>query len=219
MPLNDIPQSRADGRGLLVYLHGFDESPATVPAFVRDRADDGWLRICPAGPIATGRGFSWFETGGRGVDAASLDAAVAAVDAAITATIAELAGSAHPDVDPLVVLGGGSQGAATALAIAARTVRPLAGLLLQAGFVPEGLDVDIDLAGLRAERVLIQHGTNDEVVPRFIAEDLAAALRSTHPDSVIELQTFDHGHETSAEMMVTVQDWCSSIRSAHELAR
>lgn len=214
MPHREPNPSRSAGRSLLVYLHGFAESPSTIPSFARDRAEDGWLRLCPTGPIPANRGFSWFDTGARGVDARSLEGAVTLVDGVIEATIAELTQGGPRPAEPVVVLGGCSQGAATALAVAALTGRPIAGLLLQAGFIPEGLDVDIDLAGLRTDRVLIQHGTNDEVVPAFIAHDLAASIRAARPEVAVELQTFDHGHETSDAMMAAAQVWLSSVRTS-----
>jgi len=51
---------------------------------------------------------------------------------------------------------------------------PYAGLLLQAGFVPESFDAEVPLHEVSARSVLIQHPIDDAVVPSFMAKDLAA---------------------------------------------
>lgn len=187
----------AGERHLLVYLHGHGASPQLLHPYFRQHHDDGWVRVCPQAPIPLDDGASWFESGPRGVDAASLAEAVRRVRDVTAAALAEL------DADwSQVVLGGFSQGAATALAVAAtaRDDQRPGGLLLQAGFVPEVFDDEIDLTAVTVPAVLIQHGADDEVVPAYAANDLAAALGADGRGGV-DVEILPGGHTLSAAML------------------
>jgi predicted esterase len=109
------------------------------------------------------------------------------------------------------VLGGFSQGAATALALAASLATEeavLGGLLIQAGFAPEVFDDEIDLTAIRARRVLVQHGIDDEVVPSFMAKDLATLIGSAaEPHADIEVEILAGGHTLTAGMLDGTRRW------------
>lgn len=203
--------NRVDRRvGALVYLHGHGSSAAQVPERFRTGQGDGWARVLPDGPIVVDGGFAWFENGSRGVDRPSLDQAVEGVSALIDGLVRDL-GVAPSQV----VLGGFSQGAATALAVAIERGRrgevPLGGLLLQAGFLPECFDDELELADAAADRVLIVHPQDDDVVPAFLAKDLVDSLGAADRVGAVTFTTVVGGHAIGDEMTDVSLDWLRAI--------
>jgi len=194
----------AGARQVLVYLHGHGGAPALVHPSLRRHHDDGWVRVCPRGPVPTEGGWSWFDSGPRGVDATSLAASVDAIVAVVEATLAELEGSWSD-----VVLGGFSQGGAAALAAAARVGTGgtrIGGLLLQSAFVPESLDLEVDPSTVSCRSALVQHGRDDDVVPAFMGEDLAAGLATGSVDDV-RFDLLDGGHTLTTTMLDGALAW------------
>ena len=192
-------------RHLFVYLHGHGSSPAEVDEIIT--AVDptrSYIAVTPEGPIAvSATGRAWFEDGTRGTEVASLQRAVEWVSNVLGGTTTDLG-------VPLshVVLGGYSQGAATALAVAASLSAPLGGMLLQSPFVPDGPDIELDLATVPAMPVLLQHGTRDDVVPTFFVEHVAAQLASAGCE--VEVQPFAAGHTRTPEMAEAARVWLRS---------
>ncbi len=189
-------------RRLFLYLHGHGSSPAEVDGVIGAiDPERGYIAVTPEGPLAvSAAGRAWFEGDSRGTDPASLERAVEWVSNVLVGCTTDL-GIDMEDV----VLGGFSQGAATALAVAAFYDIELGGLLLQAPFVPDGADLDVDLASIRARDVLIQHGSLDDVVPPFFVEHVAASLTATRGD--VQRQTFEAGHERTVEMLDAACAW------------
>lgn len=194
------------GVGVVVYLHGHASSPDEVEPDVRSLDPEGrFLAATPQAPIqlATGGG-SWFEHGARGVDATSLDAALAWLTSLATGLLADLGVGSER-----LVLAGFSQGAAMAAALASRWPGRLGGLLLQAPFLPEGLDVEVDPSAILPTTVLIQHGALDEVVPLYLGEDLASALRTA--GSRVTFESGPHGHLRTPEMLEGARRWLRAL--------
>ena len=196
-----------EARHLLVYLHGHGSSPTMVHPYFRQHHDDGWVRVCPSGAIATDGGWSWFGSGPRGVDRLDLEASVERVTTVVQSTVDEL-GLSWGDV----VLGGFSQGAAVAIAVAASPVAAGSrGLLLQAGFVPEVFGAEVDLGAVRTGSILIQHGEADEVVPSYVAQDLASLL-DRPGDRTVTLEVLRGGHPLSTPMLDGTIRWLKGLR-------
>lgn len=190
--------------GLLIYLHGHASHPQDVAAAFREHRDDGWCRVCPAGPLAVDGGRAWFDAGARGVDGASLGEAVDLVTTVVRTAASEL----DLTLDR-VVLGGFSQGAATALAAAASIAEPLGGLLLHAGFVPEVFGEELAIGSISAPAVLVQHPSADEVVPPAMGNDVAALLKDAPGVGDVELQMLPGVHEVSDAMTDAALRWLS----------
>lgn len=210
--MSEFYRPKASGsRQVLVYLHGHGSSPAMLHPFFRQHHDDGWVRLCPQGPLPTDGGWSWFDSGPRGVDRAGLDRSTSQVRTLVDAAIDEIGADwSH------VVLAGFSQGAATAMALAAELgAAPgprLAGLLVQAGFVPEIPHAEVDVGAVRAGAVLVQHGATDEVVPTFVASDLGALIGSTATEGgTVEVQVLPGGHTLTSDMLDAARTWLSGL--------
>ena len=162
--------------------------------------------MCPSGPVPTEEGYAWFASGPRGVDEESLHRAVHGVDQLVRGVTDDLG------VDPArVYIGGFSQGAATALALAIARGRaglpPLGGLVLLAGFLPELFDDELDPADAAVERVLLVHPSDDEVVPEFLAKDLVDALQRSQTVRSVDYNSVVGGHAIGPEMLELTLDW------------
>ena len=192
-------------RRLFLYLHGHGSSPAEVDGVITVvDPERNYIAVTPEGPLAVSvTGRAWFDDGVRGTDAASLERAVEWVSGVLVGTTTDLAVELSH-----VVLGGYSQGAATALAVAASLSAPLGGLLLQSPFVPEGAGVELELDKVPPMPVLVQHGTDDEVVPTFFAEHVSAGLAAA--GCSVELQPFAAGHDRTPEMLEAARVWLES---------
>ena len=199
---NGRPSERApgDGERVLVYFHGHGSDPTNVDRLLGGPSDDRWTRWCPVAPYVAGSGYSWFETGPRGVDWTSLGAAVDTARLEIDGVCGRLGSGSTT-----LVLGGFSQGGAFALALATVLGHRVGGLLLQSAFVPESLDGEVDLADIGARSILLQHGRHDGVVPCHTSEDLALMLDGS--DRRVDLQLFDCGHEVHPRMVEAASLW------------
>jgi phospholipase/carboxylesterase len=109
------------------------------------------------------------------------------------------------------LVGGFSQGAGLALAVAlASSDRPrVAGVMCLSGYMPETSGVDWDLAASRGVSVLVQHGTEDPMVPvdrgRWVAERLrAAGLPVTYEE-------YPMGHDISIESLIGMRTWVAKL--------
>lgn len=197
---------------VLVYLHGHGAAPDMVHPYFRQHHDDGWVRLCPRGTLPTEGGWSWFDSGPRGVDRTSLDASVVRVRTLVEATTQEM-DATWADV----VLAGFSQGASLALGLAAALGADgvtVGGLLLQAGFAPEVFGDEVDLGTIRARSVLLQQGDADEVVPAFMAEDLAASIGSGSGGvEHLDVELLPGGHTLSPNMLDSARRWLDGPRA------
>lgn len=197
----------------LIFLHGHGSSAEQVPSALREPAEDGWIRICPSGPQPVEGGYSWFDSGPRGVDEDSLHRAVHGIDQLVRGVTDDLG------IEPSrVYVGGFSQGAATALALVIARGRaglaPLGGLVVLAGFLPELFDEELDPAASSVERVLLVHPTDDEVVPEFLAKDLVDSLRGADSVVSVEYRSVVGGHAIGAEMLDVTLGWLAERAEA-----
>jgi predicted esterase len=162
-------------RGTLILLHGDDDDPGAFLAPARRMAPDGFDVIVPEGPVRQGSRASWWETDEHGApDHRQVATSVALVDDLV---------ASNAD-DGAVVLAGFSQGAALALLWALRgdapAGAPVDGLAAVAGWLPTVDGIDVAPASCRAERVLIAHGADDDVVPLPLGRSVARLLERHH---------------------------------------
>ncbi len=84
-----------------------------------------------------------------------------------------------------IVLGGFSQGAVMALALALGAGRPRpAGLLALSGFTPQVDGFALDLGGLDDFPAAVVHGALDPVIPSAYGKETAAMLRDAGADVI-----------------------------------
>jgi phospholipase/carboxylesterase len=110
-----------------------------------------------------------------------------------------------------MVIGGFSQGAAMALAVAlGASSRPRpAGIVCLSGFLADvdGLEYDWDAdADLP---VLVQHGRADEVVPVDLGSDTAHILEQHGLE--VTWHEYRMGHQTTLESLSDARDWLAGV--------
>ncbi len=109
----------------------------------------------------------------------------------------------YPTPAGQVTLAGFSQGALMTFDVGFRTPQPLAGLVAMSGAIFEG-DM-ADLAQRVHQRVLIVHGTSDDVIPVVAARRARAVLESHGIDP--EYHEFAMAHQVSPESLAVVRDF------------
>ncbi|HEV8659855.1 MAG TPA: alpha/beta hydrolase [Thermoanaerobaculia bacterium] len=102
-----------------------------------------------------------------------------------------------------VVLGGFSQGGLMALDTGLRTTQPLAGIVVMSGALHEH-DLP-DLTTRKDQRVLIIHGTEDEMINVNMARRARRVLEQHGLE--VEYHEFPMGHHVTPESMLVVRDF------------
>ena len=151
---------------VLLLVHGYGADEQDLAGLLPYLDPEGhFLTVLPRGPVAAPPGFSWYDIGavgaGHTTDVTFLSS-LEALDDLLDATCEEH-GMARADA----IVGGFSQGGGLAVALGLRrSERPHpAAVLAMSTYLPdvEGLDYDWDAA---AEiPVLVQHGTEDPLIP------------------------------------------------------
>ena len=147
---------------MLVALHGHQDDPVALAARLAT-LPEGLHVVTPRSTIDDG-GPVWFRSDEHGPVEADLLASLDQIEAAITDACAE--GGFGRDQ---VVVGGFSQGGATALALVLRGgggESPVAGVFCVSGWLPHADAIAYDASALAAggTRALVVHGADDEVV-------------------------------------------------------
>lgn len=173
----------------VLLIHGLTGDERSMAVFA-GAFPSGSLLLAPRAPHAyQGGGFSWTVSDGWPAWGDLAPAAEA---------LAALIGS--NDRRPWLVAGF-SQGAAAALALAARG-GPLAGVAALAGFLPEG---DLPAGAWRGLRVFWGHGTLDEHVPIERARRGVRALEQA--GARVELCETEVDHRLGAACLRALRGW------------
>lgn len=203
-----IPERPGDRpERMLVLLHGYDDNEREAVLLGR-LLDPGqhYLLAAPRGPVDVGpRTSAWFDYGPMGPDPETFADSLHAIDETIDELCRE-----HLMGRDEVVIGGFSQGAAMALAVALApgvTDRP-AGVLALSGFVPDVAGLDPDLAAAEGLAVSMQNGTRDDTVPIELARDSAELLRSAGADLTFDER--DAGHHPTLVSLSAARDWLTA---------
>lgn len=198
-----------DAQRLLFLLHGYGADEADLGALLTYLDPEGrFAAVMPRGPLGApgAPGYSWFPIGAEGLDAEAFDAALDLLDAFVDEQCADL-GFAREQA----IFGGFSQGGGLALMLAIRSgvsVRP-AGVLAMSPFAPAGDNLDIDWDAAAAIPVLLQHGTDDPMIPITAARHLASVLHDHHVPVVY--REYPMGHQVALESVQDAQVWMASV--------
>jgi thioredoxin len=203
---NVVTGSNADR--LLLLLHGYGADERDLGGLLGYLDPNGlFAAVLPRGPVAAPPGFSWFDMAAEDPDqiAEGFAAALAAVDDLLDAACAE-----HGFDRTQAVVGGFSQGGGLALALGlgpSERPRP-AGVLAMSPFVPPGL-LGIDLESARDVPVLLQHGSNDPMIPSASTRGLAEAL--IEAGLPVVFGEYPMGHEVSLESVQKASQWLTQV--------
>ena len=197
---NVIQGSNAERLLLLVHGLGADERDLGGILPYLD-ADGQFAAVLPRGLLATPGtpGFMWYEFGeatdGMAVALTELDALVDEQCAALQMKRAE------------AIFAGFSQGGGLALALGLQPgdgVRP-AGVLAMS---PASGQLELDDAA-RDVPVLVQHGTNDPLIPVQRSRDLARALRDRGVPTVY--REYPMEHNVAIESLRDAREWLTRV--------
>jgi thioredoxin 1 len=198
---------------LLVLLHGYGADERDLGGLLSYLDPEGhYVVVLPRGPVAAPPGYSWFGLAADDPAAAmeGFAAARTAIDDLIDAACAE-----HGIDRAKAVVGGFSQGAGLALAVglgASTRVRP-AGVLAMSPFVlPDLLDLDTD--GVRDVAVLLQHGTDDPMIPVARSRELAKTLAEA--GMAVVYGEYPMGHEVTLESVQQAATWLAAVRAGEQ---
>jgi thioredoxin 1 len=200
----------SESERLLVLLHGYGADERDLGGLLGYLDPEGrYAVVLPRGPVAAPPGFSWFDL--LGADPATamegFTAARDAIDELIDAAAAE-----HGLAREEAVIGGFSQGAGLALAVglgAGTRARP-AGVLAMSPFVPPQL-LELATADVPDVAVLLQHGTEDPMIPVAGSRDLAHQL--TEAGLPVVYGEYPMGHEVSLESANQAAGWLAAVRA------
>jgi len=162
---------------VMLLVHGYGADEKDLGGLLPYLDPEGrFLTVLPRGPVAAPPGFAWYDLasvgGGGGSDQGFLDA-LDELDALLDEVCAE-----HDKPRSEAIVAGFSQGAALAVALGLRSSAKdhPAGILAMSTYLPnvEGLDYDWEAA--KSIPVLVQHGTDDPLIPVEQGRTLAKTL-------------------------------------------
>jgi thioredoxin len=200
----------SDADRLLVLLHGYGADERDLGGLLSYLDPEGrFVAVMPRGPVAAPPGFSWFDLVGADPEAAARGFAEAreAIHDLIDTACAE-----HGLAREESVVGGFSQGAGLALGVglgAGTRTRPAGVLAMSPFVVPELLELDLDAA--RDVAVLLQHGTDDPMIP--VAGTRAFAQELADSGMAVVYGEYPMGHEVALESVQQGATWLAAIRA------
>jgi phospholipase/carboxylesterase len=190
---------------LVLALHGHQDDPSALAQRLAPLTAPGRTLLSPRSAIVLPEGPVWFRTDDAGPVEADLVASLDALDEAIDdATTTRGIGRDQ------AVIGGFSQGAAVALALALRdggARAPLGGVFCVSGWLPHAEAVTYDAAALAAggTRVLVVHGADDDIVP--VQQGRSAARYLERHGVAVQYVEQPGGHHLGAGAVSELARW------------
>lgn len=191
---------------LLVLMHGIGSNEQDLATLAPVLDPEGhFVTLCPRGPYAYGPGFAWFKLEAPATISSALDALNEVIDAAC---------DQYGLKEEEMVVGGFSQGGATSLVrgFISASSRP-AGVLVMSGFLPPLEGTELDWSG-ELPPVLMQHGTNDPMVPLERAKWTAEELKKHNVN--LQFRTYPMEHTVTQESADDARDWLEQIRKGEK---
>jgi thioredoxin 1 len=197
---------------LMLLVHGYGADERDLGGLLAYLDPEGhYLTVLPRGPVAAPPGFSWYDIGAVGAGHIAEPTFLASLDALDDLLAAACAEHGMSRAD--AVVGGFSQGGGLAVALGLRrSDRPRpAAVLAMSSYLPDidGLDYDWDAAS--AMPVLVQHGTEDPLIPVERGRALAQSLVDHGvPTTYGE---YPMGHAVALESMQQAAAWLGDVRA------
>jgi thioredoxin 1 len=200
---------------VLLLLHGFGADERDLGGLLPYLDPEGrFVTVLPRGPHSAPPGFSWFDIQSadpEAVRSGQLDA-LAQLDDLLDSACEE-----HGFPRAHAIVAGFSQGGGLALLLGLReSDRPHpAGVLAMSPFAPaEAVDAVVDWEAARSVPVLLQHGTDDPMIPVQRARDLAAIL--VEHDVPVVFGEYPMGHEVALESVQQGHGWLDAVRAGEQ---
>jgi thioredoxin 1 len=201
-----------EAQRVLLLAHGYGADERDLGGLLPYLDPEGhFATVMPRAPHSApgSPGFSWYEMGAppsTGLFAEVLDE----LDAVLDDTCAQYG---FPRSEAIV--GGFSQGAGLAIALALRpgpSAHP-AGALAMSPFLPALDGLELDDAAIASIPVLVQHGTNDPMIPVKQGRALARALQAAGVPTVF--REYPMEHQVALESMQDARAWLADVVSGN----
>jgi thioredoxin len=195
---------------VLLLVHGYGANEQDLGGLLPYLDPEGrFLTVLPRGPVAAGPGFSWFDLpqpGEESIRDATLLSSLDELDDLLDTVCADR-GTSRAEA----VVGGFSQGAALSLALGLRRSdreRP-AGVIALSGFLPDADGVEYDWEAAASVPFLVQHGTEDDLIPVAAGRAAARALVDHHVPVVYG--EYPMGHQVAMESLERAHTWLLAV--------
>jgi thioredoxin len=203
----------SDAERVLLLMHGYGADERDLGALLPYLDPEGkFVTVLPRGPHAAPPGFSWFDVMTQDPDVAreGFAEALSAVDELLDSACAE-----HGMKREKAVVAGFSQGAGLAFALAYRqSDQPHpAAVLAMSPFVRDEV-VDVDWEQAKEIPILLQHGTDDPMVPVKNSRELAEQLIERGVPVVYG--EYPMGHEVALESVQQARSWLDAVRAGEK---
>ena len=197
---------------ILMLIHGFGADERDLAGLLPYLDPEGaYCVLLPRGPegVAGTPGYAWYQWDSSGApDIARFTESLDALDALLDSEC-EARGFERSEA----IVGGFSQGAGMALALALRSgpTMPKAVLAMSPAIPGPPLPVLVDPESIKALPILIEHGTEDEIVKVANARSLARDLESRLvPVTYLE---FPMGHGVAIEGIEAARAWLAEVEA------
>jgi phospholipase/carboxylesterase len=160
------------------------------------------LWISPRAPLLLGPGsYEWYRVRVIGKpDPEQVFSAIETVDHFID----EILRTYPIDPQKLFLLGF-SQGSLLSMCYTLTHPGRVAGVIAQSGYIPNGIELEIDEAGLKDKPFLLTHGQQDTLLPVEWARASRDRLQNLGVD--LEYHEFQMGHHVSMESLEVIHAW------------
>ena len=196
---------------VLLLVHGYGADERDLGALLPYLDPDGnFLTVLPRGPVAAPPGFAWYDIGGvtagHSTDPTFL-ASLQELDDLLDAVCAE-----HGLNRGDAVVAGFSQGGALAVALglgASERAHPAA-VLAMSSYLPDVEGLAFDWEAARDIPVLVQHGTEDPLIP---VEHGGRALATALIDHEVPTTYGEYpmGHSVAVESLQEAKGWLDAV--------
>ena len=198
----------SEARRVLLLAHGYGADERDLGGLLTYLDPVGmFATVLPRGPHAApgSPGFSWYEMGAP-VSPGMFNEVLDALDEVLDET-----GSKFGFPRSEAIVGGFSQGAGLAIALALRggeAAHPAAALAMSP-FLPALDGLDVDDAAVGSIPVLVQHGTHDPMIAVKQARTLARALQSAGVPTVF--REYPMEHQVALESLQDARAWLNDV--------
>jgi thioredoxin 1 len=205
----NVVQGSASQR-LALLIHGYGADERDLGGLLTYLDPDGELAtVLPRGPYAVPGtpGYSWYSFGGQETASPESGGTYATALAELDDFLDEQSAALGFDRAESIV-GGFSQGAGLALGLALQRSdrpRPKAALAMSPAIDTAAFDLD----ERDAPPVLVQHGTNDPMIPVQRSRDLARQLRALGVPTVY--REYPMAHQVALESLRDATDWLGLV--------